>query len=311
MDLEEYQEARNQFLSEYEHTELAKYGLEHILDKILYEQINLKKRNEYLEKRLDDINTDLCNATLAQTNMLPKKLNIAEEMNISVKFIPSQYVSGDTYNIFRLDENHLGLYQIDISGHGIPAALFSVSLTQMLNANSFNNLFKAALNKPPYYAINSPAKVFSLLNGEHFVDRYDIYFTMIYVIIDIHTGAYTYSRAGHNPPVILRADERIENTYTGGYPIGWDFDRKDPLIKGKLAAGDRMFIYSDGIIEARNDDGEPYGEERFFKLLKNNASHNLDQTLNTAISDVSSFTGKVNFDDDISILALTYLGKNS
>jgi sigma-B regulation protein RsbU (phosphoserine phosphatase) len=309
MDFEEYHEARDKFLSEYERSELAKYGLDHILDKLLYEQSELKKKNEILEKKLDDIYFDLSNATIAQINLLPKKLNIAREISIRARFIPSRYVSGDTYNIFRLDEDHLGLYQIDISGHGVSAALFSVSLTQMLNAYSFNNLLKTQVSNPPYYEINSPTKVVSLLNNEHFVERYDIYFTMIYMIINIHTGEFSYARAGHNPPVILRGDHTLEHSDEGGLPIGWDFDRKDPLVKGKLLHGDKMFIFSDGIIESRNKAGETYGEERLWEMFRRNAANDLDVTLNTTISDLSGFTKTLKFDDDISIIALKYLGK--
>lgn len=307
MNFEEYLQARDKMVSEYERKELTKYGLDHIIDKLLYAQEDLKKKNEQLEKKLDDLYKDLTNANLAQASLLPKKVNIAEELKIAAQFIPSQYVSGDTYNIFRLDEDHVAIYQIDISGHGVSAALFSVTLTQMLSVNTFNNFIKTPKKTAPFYKINSPLHVISLLNEEKFIERYDIYFTMIYMIINIKTGAYEYCRAGHNPPVVVGVDKSIIRSNEGGFPIGWDFERNDPLIKGKLNPGDRIFLFSDGVVEARDKNNITFGDEKLFSLLINSLDRTVDDTLNDIIRKLSQFTGKVNFEDDISIIGLQYL----
>jgi sigma-B regulation protein RsbU (phosphoserine phosphatase) len=309
MNREEYMVAMNTLFSSYERQEIHKYGLDHILDKIIYQHGDIIEKNHQLEKQLDTIYDDLNNANMAQTNLLPKKIDFAKELDFAARFIPSQYVSGDTYNVFRLDEDHIGLYQIDISGHGVAAALFSVSLSQMLNANiSSKNLLKTVLSEKPFYKINSPAKVFALLNDENFFDRYQIFFTMIYMIINIRTGEVEFSRAGHNPPIILRTDGAIEQTTEGGLPIGWDFERKDPVIKTKLNKGDKLFLYSDGICEARNNKKTWYGNQHLCDVLKKNISNTLDETLNDTIRELSQFTGSIRFEDDISILGLAYLG---
>ena len=231
MDNEEYLLTKDTLLTEYEQRSLIKYGLDHIVDKLIYHHSELIKKNEQLESKLDEFHQDLNNANIAQANLLPKKINFAKELDFAARFIPSQYISGDTYNIFRLDEDHVGLYQIDVSGHGVTAALFSVSLTQMLNVNtSHNNLLKTPLKKPPYYKINSPVKVMSLLNEERFFSKHEIFFTMVYMIINIKTGDIEYCRAGHNPPVILRKNGIIDQPLGGSIPVGWDFDRDDTLI---------------------------------------------------------------------------------
>lgn len=309
MNRDEYMVAIDTLLTDYERAEIQKYGLGHILDKIIYHQDDLIKKNQQLEKQLDSVYEDLNNANLAQTNLLPKKINFTTKLDFAARFIPSQYVSGDTYNVFRLDEDHVGLYQIDISGHGVAAALFSVSLSQMLSANISNrNLLKTVLNEKPFYKINSPATVISLLNDENFYERYQIFFTMIYVIINIKTGEMTFSRAGHNPPIILRADGTIEQPQEGGLPIGWDFERHDPIVKTKLNTGDRLFLYSDGICDARNNAKIWYGEKRLSKVIKKNLTNTLDETLNDTIRQLSQFTGSLKFEDDISIIGLTFLG---
>ncbi len=309
MNREEYMFAMDALFTSYECDEIHKYGLEHILDKIVFQHGKLIERNYQLEKQLDTIYEDLTNANLAQANLLPTKIDFASELDFAARFIPSQYVSGDTYNVFRLDEDHIGLYQIDISGHGVAAALFSVSLSQMLNANiSSKNLLKTVLKEPPFYKINSPAKVIALLNDENFFERYQIFFTMIYMCINIRTGKVEFSRAGHNPPIILRSDGSIEQPKKGGLPIGWDFERDDPIVELTLEKGDRLFLYSDGICEARDKHKTWFGNKHLTKVLKNNISNSLDETLNDTIREVSQFIGSIRFEDDISILGLTYLG---
>lgn len=309
MNSEEYLLAKDTLLTEYEQRSLTKYGLDHIVDKLLYHHTKLIKRNELLESKLDAVHQDLNSANIAQANLLPKKITFTNELDFAARFIPSQYISGDTYNIFRLDEDHVGLYQIDVSGHGVTAALFSVSLSQMLNINrANNNLLKTSLKKPPYYKINSPEKVVSLLHEEQFFAKHEIYFTMIYMIINLKTGELEYIRAGHNPPVILRKNGVIDQPQGGGLPIGWDFDRDDPLIKIQLRKGDRIFLFSDGILEAQNIDKNFFGEERLFNVLKSNLINDLDTTLNDSIIHLSQFTGSLKFEDDISILGVTYLG---
>lgn len=309
MNQEDYTLTRDSIFSSYEIEIFNRYGLDTLLDKIIYHYSELVEKNQTLEKKLDDVYQDLNNASIAQTNLLPKKLNFASELDFCARFIPSQYVSGDTYNVFRLDEDNIGIYQIDISGHGVAAALFSVSLSQMLNANVTNrNLLKTVLDDPPYYEINSPDKVLALLNEEKFFDRYEIYFTMIYMIINIRTGEVQFSRAGHNPPFILRTNGSIEQPMDGGLPIGWDFKRFDPIIKLQLKPGDRIFLFSDGICEASNKNREMFGEDRLAAVLKKNLPATLDETLNNTIRELSGFTGNLKFQDDISIIGITYLG---
>jgi sigma-B regulation protein RsbU (phosphoserine phosphatase) len=312
MNHEEYLIARDSLFSDYDREVIFKYDLDHIMDKVIYQHSELIEKNSVLEKKLDEVYQDLNNASIAQTNLLPKKINFTKELDFTARFIPSQVVSGDTYNVFRLDEQHVGLYQIDISGHGVAAALFSVSLSQMLNANIANkNLLKAKLTEPPWYKINSPAEVIRLLSEENFFERYDIYFTMVYMIINTKTGKVTFSRAGHNPPIILRTNGTVEQPEQGTIPVGWDFARQDINVSLQLNPGDRVFLFSDGICETRNGQNEWFGNDRLSRVIEENIHNSVDETLNDTIRSLTSFSGNVNFDDDISIIGLTYLGSKN
>ena len=94
MNSEEYLLAKDTLLTEYEQRSLTKYGLDHIVDKILYHHSKLQKRNDQLESKLDEFHQDLNTANIAQANLLPKKISFTKELDFSARFIPSQYISG-------------------------------------------------------------------------------------------------------------------------------------------------------------------------------------------------------------------------
>ncbi|HHM02964.1 MAG TPA: hypothetical protein ENJ15_08100 [Caldithrix abyssi] len=310
MNAEEYRLAQDMLISEYEQSLLQKYGLEHLIEKIFLRQSQLIEKNHHLEKRLTSVDEELNNAREAQMNLLPRDIPEIDALEFRARFFPSRYVSGDTYNIMRLDETHVGLYQIDISGHGVSSALFSVSLSQMLNANGSNTLLKSRMNKAPYYRIHEPDEVIALLNEENFFDRYGFYLTMVYMLINVQTGEVRYARAGHNAPVIQRCDGSVESDSRGGLPIGWDFTRNDPVIKTRLSPGDRLFIYSDGVCEAAGGrTNEWFGQERLMEVIRREAQMTADETLDSIIRALADHTKRTTFDDDVSLLAVTFKGR--
>ncbi len=310
MNAEEYRLAQDMLISEYEQSLLQKYGLEHLIEKIFLRQSQLIEKNHHLEKRLTSVDEELNNAREAQMNLLPRDIPEIDALEFRARFFPSRYVSGDTYNIMRLDETHVGLYQIDISGHGVSSALFSVSLSQMLNANGSNTLLKSRMDKAPYYRIHEPDEVIALLNEENFFDRYGFYLTMVYMLINVQTGEVRYARAGHNAPVIQRCDGSVESDPRGGLPIGWDFSRNDPVIKTRLSPGDRLFIYSDGVCEAAGGHTkEWFGQERLMEVIRREAQMTADEALDSIIRALADHTKRTTFDDDVSLLAVTFKGR--
>jgi sigma-B regulation protein RsbU (phosphoserine phosphatase) len=297
-------------LSETDVSLLKKYNLIYLLDKIRDQQSQLEEQRAALENALSKIRRDLSSAREAQMSMLPMEFHAVPEVEFHARFYPSQYVSGDIYNIFRLDEKHVGLYHIDISGHGVPAALFSVSLSQMLNTNiSTRNLLKVPAKEPPYYKINPPVRVIEILNEEQSFERCGIFFTMIYMIINLQDGLLRYTRAGHNPPIILRTDGSVEYPQAGGFPIGWNFPRDDENIELRFNPGDRIYLFSDGITEAANAEGELFSADRLQKILQKNRSRLLAESLDAVIRDLKQHTCKNDFEDDVSIVGVSWNGK--
>ena len=287
-------------------TTLKKHGLSKILQKIKEQHHTLEQQKEHLESALNSIEKNLSAAREAQMSLLPKDLLGIPNVDFSARFYPSQYVSGDIYNVFRLDESNFGVYHIDVSGHGVASALFSVSLSQMLNTTvTKQNILKIAIPDPPYYKINSPDKVIATLDEDRSFERHGLYFTMIYMIVNVKTKTIKFTRAGHNYPIVIRADKSIELYKAGSIPIGWDLPRNDEVVEIKINSGDRIFLYSDGIHEATNPDRRMFTLKRLCDSLKNSSNQSLDESLDNLISQLRKFTGQENFEDDVSILGIS------
>ncbi len=286
--------------------QIKKYKLSHVLDKIREQQNQLKKHEKKLQNALDKIEKDLAAARDAQMSLLPKELAGIPNVEFKARFHPSQFVSGDIYNVFRLDEFNIGVYHIDISGHGVPAALFSVSLSQMLNTNiSKKNLLKVPVNKPPYYKINPPDKVIGILNEDQSFEQNGIYFTMVYMILNFKEHVVRYARAGHNPPVLIKANGDVFITEAGSFPVGWDFPRDDKVVEFNTDEDSRIYMFSDGITEACNAKGDLFTRERMIDILRENRHKSLDECLDLVISGVREFSGSNDFEDDVSIVGLS------
>lgn len=285
---------------------LKRHGLSRILHKIKEQHHTLEQQKEHLESALKSIEKNLNAAREAQMSLLPKDLLGMPNVDFSARFYPSQYVSGDIYNVFRLDESNFGVYHIDVSGHGVASALFSVSLSQMLNTTvTKQNILKIAIPDPPYYKINSPDKVIATLDEDRSFERHGLYFTMIYMIVNVKTRKIKFTRAGHNYPIVIRADKNIEIYKAGSIPIGWDLPRNDEVVDLDINSGDRIFLYSDGIHEATNPERKMFTLKRLCDSLKNSSSLSLDESLDNLISQLRQFIGQDNFEDDVSILGIS------
>ncbi|MEJ2545479.1 MAG: PP2C family protein-serine/threonine phosphatase [Calditrichaceae bacterium] len=285
---------------------LKKHGLSRILHKIKEQHHTLELQKEHLESALNNIEKNLNAAREAQMSLLPKDLLGIPDVEFSARFYPSQYVSGDIYNVFRLDESNFGVYHIDVSGHGVASALFSVSLSQMLNTTvTKQNILKIATPDPPYYKISSPDKVIATLDEDRSFERHGMYFTMIYMIVNVKTKKVKFTRAGHNYPIVIRADKSIEIFKAGSIPIGWDLPRNDEVVELDVQSGDRIFLYSDGIHEATNPERKMFTLKRLCDSLKNSSNLSLDDSLDNLISELRQFIGQDNFEDDVSILSIS------
>ncbi|MBW2618381.1 MAG: SpoIIE family protein phosphatase [Deltaproteobacteria bacterium] len=244
-------------------------------------------------------------AAIIQQSLLPQSPPDVGQTEIAWKFAPSQVVGGDVFNIFRLDEKHLGLYILDVSGHGVASAMVTVSVSQMLRPN-IGQLLKRKTPDKPYYEIVAPDKVLTALDGEYPLERFDKFFSMVYLVLNIEDGRLSYCNGGHPPPLVLRRGKGLELLKHCGVPVGLGGLVPFGTELETLGDGDRLILYTDGVIEHRNRQGEFFGFDHLCDLSQSLRRRPLQSMLDQLLDDVLDFGGRAAPDDDVSLIGIDF-----
>jgi phosphoserine phosphatase RsbU/P len=259
------------------------------------------------QRRLDE---DLAAAAEIQSSLLPQDTSAFEQFEIAWAFEPSTLIAGDIFNVIRLDDSCLAAYAIDVSGHGVPAAMVAVSVCQNLQPDS------ALIRVPDRTSASgqsprSPAEVLRALDLEYPFERFSHFFSMVYLLIDTDCGTLTCSNAGHPQPVILRKDGGIQRLQRGGPVIGLRSTRrqKDREVvfseeQVRLAPGDRVLLYTDGLTEYQNAAGELYGNARFLARLEALRQNPLADMIEAVRLSLREFGGGTPPADDMTLLGI-------
>jgi phosphoserine phosphatase RsbU/P len=250
------------------------------------------------------IEDDLKAAAWMQERLLPAPTLQAHGVRCEWRLQPSGYVAGDIFNFFVMDEKQVGFYLLDVSGHGVPAAMLSVALGMMLTPDATHGSPLKSYNRDTgLFEVLLPDDAIRELN-RRFQLKDDRYFTMIYGLFDTHSSILRMAQAGHPSPILIRKDSRLQILGSGGMPIGvWpdiEFDCFDVSIKH----GDRLLLYSDGVTECKSVHGETFGEDRVVDCLEQLATRPLDELLGELMDVVRSWRGDSEFEDDLSLLAI-------
>ena len=261
----------------------------------------LKLENETAEKQR--IATGLDVATEIQAGMLPKNFSVDEtgRIDLFATMTPAKEVGGDFYDFYKFGENHVVITVADVSGKGIPAAMFMVSAKIMLNN------FTMTL-----YQSDGLAAAVEAANEKLCANNDAMMFVTAFVgILDLETGEFTFVNAGHNPPVLYRAEENrcefldVKKNFVMGPMDGIPFEEQ----KISLKRGDLLFVYTDGVTEALNVKNEEYLPDRLIAFM-NSTDCRVDlQTLLKEIrGDVANHVGEAEQSDDITLFAFRYNG---
>ena len=249
------------------------------------EQINYIRLSQQEHTQLESIKGDLAVAREIQQAILPRifppfpenqhQLDIAASMNAA------KDVGGDFYDFFRIDEDRIGFVIADVSGKGIPAAIFMAVSRTLIRATGYSN---------------------QLLANES-VDC--MFVTVFYGIYTISTGEITYCNAGHNPPYILKSDGSTEvlpmpQDFLVGAIEGLEYHDQHM----KLEPGETLVMFTDGVNEAMNIDYKEFGDDRLEASLKKCAGQDCQQIIDTVKADVAEFVGEAEQSDDITLFAL-------
>jgi sigma-B regulation protein RsbU (phosphoserine phosphatase) len=257
-----------------------------------------------LEKQME-LEKYLHSAAHIQKSLIPSRFPRVGNLEFAWRFIPCRKIGGDLFNVLQLDEETVMAYVLDVSGHGISSAMVTVSVYQSLS-HHLGQILKERLDTPPYYRILTPAEVLRKLDEEYPFDRFEMFFTICYLLLNPATGRVSYSNAGHPPPLVLRADGSREILRQGGTVIG--MGGVIPFEEGELTlgAGDRLFIYTDGITEHANGEAEFFGEERFSGHLAELQEIPLNVACARVIELLHGFGMERPLEDDVTLLGIEY-----
>jgi sigma-B regulation protein RsbU (phosphoserine phosphatase) len=267
----------------------------------------LSRRNEELEaanKRLllahEGLRRDLEAAARIQVAFLPHESPNVPGASFAWAFQPCSELAGDSLNVCRLGEEHLGFYVLDVSGHGVAAALLSVTATRVLApAVDPNSILARGSRSRPV----PPAEVAARLNQRFPWDEVTgQFFTLFYATLNVKTHELCYVSAGHPPAIHLRPGETpaLLNE-AGGRPIGLGDRYQDHTMM--LRPGDRLYLYSDGVTEACGSAGEQFGVPRLCTALEESRPRTLQESVSHVLQSVHQWGGDV-LRDDLSLLAL-------
>ena len=247
------------------------------------------------EEELLSINKELEIARQIQSSILPREIPRLPGAQIAARYLPMGAVAGDFYDFLRVDEKRAGVLVADVTGHGVPAALIA-------------SMLKVAFAAQASHAAD-PAKVLAGLNAalcgrfeEHFV-------TAAYLYLDTERRIFRYAGAGHPPLLLARASGPAEEIEENGLCLGMFPEAAYSYLERPLHSGDRLLLYTDGVLEAKSESQEEFGKQRCMQLLAAQAQAGpsaVADALATALARWSNASHARAQEDDITIVAIRF-----
>jgi len=263
------------------------------------EEIMVVRRSLEEHDQLISIQQDLQTAREIQQAILPKVFPPfpgRSDFDIFASMIAAKEVGGDFYDFFMIDGDHIGFVIGDVSGKGIPAAIFMAVSRTLIRATGLKGI---PVDECMHYVNN-------LLCNESVSS---MFVTVFYGILNTVTGEINYVNGGHNPPYHVTASEISPVKMTDGIILGCmeNFTFKSGKIT--LGRGDSLFLYTDGVTEAFNKSDEAYGDHRLEAFLRSHLSHPIQDTVRQLFDEVNQFSLGIPQSDDITMLFIRYNGK--
>jgi PAS domain S-box-containing protein len=267
---------------------------------------HLRTSNQQLEAINTRMKTALDSAANIQKSLLPTEAPNTETIDFAWRLLPCDELAGDSLNVVRLDETHIGLYILDVSGHGVPAALRSVTLAYLLTPETSRSvILTASKRKNSRPTMTPPARVAEQLNRDFpFDDRSSQFFTMIYGILDTQTYEFRYVCAGHPYPLLVPQSGKPIFHETGQLPIGVLPNTKYHESNLQMNSGDCLILYSDGVTEAQNNSDQQFGAEGLVKTIDKCREKTTERKVDEVIEAVKIWRGSSKIEDDVSVLAV-------
>jgi serine phosphatase RsbU (regulator of sigma subunit) len=254
--------------------------------------VNLKKA--YREKEsLAALRHELDVAKKIQTSILPKSIPIIQNLDIAVNYYPMTQVGGDYYDFHVVDKNKIGIFIADVSGHGIPAAIIA-------------SMLKIAFSIQSAFA-DDPSRLLSRINKSMLNNVGMNFITASYIFLDLENNTMKHAKAGHPSIYIHSSDtDEVKEFNQKGKLLGLFPEIHSETVELSIQKGDRIVLYTDGIIEARNSSDEMFGEELFIGYIKKHNRMKPGDFAKLVMNDVKSWIGNnvSNHNDDVTLMVI-------
>ncbi|MDT0681500.1 SpoIIE family protein phosphatase [Roseicyclus sp. F158] len=283
--------------------------------RILEMERELTRKNAQLERTLAEfqalnkaLDDDLIEAKRLQQSLVTERYREFGTSTVSLLLRPSGHVGGDLVGVFPTGPGCIGLFAIDVAGHGVTSALMTARLAGYLSETATDHNIAMLQDENGRLKGRPPGEVATLLNSIVLRDlQTEIYFTFLYAEIERASGALRFVQAGHPHPAILRAGGEIEFIGDGGIPVGLLPDADFSESSAHLEPGDRLLLMSDGMTEREDASGMPLEEEGIAGLIRRNAALTGTSFLEALYRDLSEI-GKGDFADDVSAVLFEFGG---
>ncbi len=256
-------------------------------------------RNKNAEEELSDVENKMLEHELAiaeelQANLLPRRLPQLPGNDLSAYYRPSREVGGDYYDFIEIDEDHIGIVVADVSGKGIPGSIVMTETRALMKSEGCRTM--------------SPTEALVRVNRVLYNDiKRGMFVTMFYMVLSIKKGILTITSAGHNPMVLFRKQTNSCHLVNpNGLALGIDkgplFERTIKEQRVQLMKGDRWVLYTDGVVEAMNEQNQQLGPNRFYLRTKQLAEKTSSEFLSLLVEDLEKHVGGAPQHDDITIV---------
>ena len=266
---------------------------------------DLSEKNRQLQEAYDELKAaqeqliekerlerELKVAAEIQMSILPDVLPVHSEYDFGGRILPARQVGGDFYDVFELGNNKIGVLIGDVADKGVPSAIFMARAHALIIAEADN--------------VNTPGEVMRMVNGHITrLEKSTQFVTALYGVLDTTTREFSYARAGHEPPLLLEADGKVQRLpYKSGMALGlWEniaLDENSIIMpKGSL-----LMMYTDGMTDCRNPKGEPFGLERIKKTMSGLQAFSAQSGCDQLFEALMEYQGGSKQDDDVTLVAV-------
>jgi sigma-B regulation protein RsbU (phosphoserine phosphatase) len=271
------------------------------INKELRRQITERKQvEEKLRNQQRQVDKDLEVAATIQQTLIPRYSPRIGPIRFAWRFEPCEQVGGDIFNFQYTGKNDISFYMFDVCGHGVSSALIAAAVSQFLQT-SCEPMGPAIGTPRPNAVLNNLERAFPF-------ERFDSFFTIVYLTVDYSNGSLFYSSAGHPPPILIRPDGSLKPLQCHGPVIGTGNVHSFLREEVALRSGDKVIVYTDGILDYSNAGGELFGKKRLFGTLQKYAGSPVQTLMEMVQKSLKDFAGAASPADDASIMAIEYVG---